>query len=223
LKAGNVYYSSAKDVPDIVSVFPVAGVLLLPGGHLPLNVFEERYLSLVDDAIASNRMIGMIQPADFKDVGPDDAPELCRVGCLGRILSHRETGDGRYLIGLAGICRFKVLAMAEPNNGYRRCRISNYINDMNEDEDVSKIDRETLLKTFRNYLDANGMQADWDSVSKTSCKTLVTALSMMSPFGPAEKQALLEASDMKNRADTLVALTEIALARDSNGPDRTLQ
>jgi Lon protease-like protein len=232
MKAGNVDYTNAGDIPSTVPVFPLSGALLLPGGQMPLNIFEPRYLAMIDDAIGSNRLIGMVQPlrACVKTALPKGAipssfgsagqPELCDIGCLGRITAFQESGDGRYMINLSGVCRYRITREVEGRSGYRRCEIACMPIDLEHADDGSDVDREQLLETFRRYLKANDLEADWESICKASNETLVTALCMMSPYGPAEKQALLEADNMRIRADTLIAITEIALARGSgdDGP-----
>jgi hypothetical protein len=221
--AGNKRYESAADLPDRVPVFPLSGALLLPSGQMPLNIFEPRYLAMIDAAIGSDRLIGMIQPAlDASDKAK--APPLCEVGCLGRVVQFSETGDGRYGIVLAGVSRFRVVEEIAAITPYRQCTISvesfaDLTEPRNGEDDV---DRSALLRTFRDYLDANGLQADWDSVNRASNAGLVTALSMMSPWGPPEKQALLESPDHATRARTLIAITEMALA-GANAPQAPLQ
>jgi Lon protease-like protein len=192
MQAGNARYRTADDLPAQIAVFPLAAALLLPGGRLPLNIFEPRYLEMIDQALAGNRLVGMIQPRLDGALKADGEPELCDVGCLGRITSFAETGDGRYLISLQGVCRFRVAAEAAVKTPFRQCRITPFLAD----------------------LDAETGAEDWDSVSRAENAMLVNALSMMAPYGPAEKQALLEAPDLKTRAETLIAMTEIALARD---------
>ena len=224
VQAGNVNYADEADLPSTVSVFPLSGALLLPGGQLPLNIFEPRYLAMIDDAIAGDRIIGMIQPSLDGATRPDGEPELCQVGCLGRITSLTETGDGRYIINLQGIARFRVTEEMNRHKPYRCCRLAAFVRDLNFGEGAKEVDRDALLKAFRQYLDANQLEADWESVSRASNETLVNALCMMSPYGAAEKQALLEAPDLRTRAETLIAITEIALARESeDGSTRTLQ
>jgi Lon protease-like protein len=216
--AGNRRYETAKDLPDEIPVFPLSGALLLPSGQLPLNIFEPRYVAMVDAAIACDRLIGMIQPAlDAPTSSPH--PPLCRVGCVGRRTQLSETGDGRYLVTLSGISRFRVAEEVNTPTAYRRCRI-----ELEEFPDLTEprkgeelVDRDALLRTFRAFLKANSLDADWESVNRASNAGLVTALSMMSPWGPAEKQALLESADHAERARTLIAITEIALA-DTNAP-----
>ncbi|MEQ8480824.1 MAG: LON peptidase substrate-binding domain-containing protein [Hoeflea sp.] len=224
MQVGNKSYRIATDIPDQIPVFPLSGALLLPGAQLPLNIFEPRYLAMFDDALSSNRVIGIIQPAleGGKTNGPVD--DLCAVGCLGRILSFGETGDGRYVVTLGGICRFRLAEeIHKKARPYRVCAIKPFLTDLEPADDGTDVDRKALLDSFRAYLDANNLEADWSSVERASTVTLVNSLSMMSPYGPAEKQALLEADDIKTRAETLVAITEISLARESDDPDRVLQ
>ena len=223
MQAGNRTYSRQKDLPECVPVFPLSGALLLPGGQMPLNIFEPRYLEMIDAALRGDRVIGMIQPKFSGDTGPENKPKLCAVGCLGRLASFAESGDGRYLISLQGICRFRVAEELNARTPYRQCRISPFVSDLDEEGDESCVDREALLRVFRAYLDANDLEADWESVQRAGDETLVNALSMMSPYGPAEKQALLEAPDLKSRAETLIAITEMALARDKEDFAKTLQ
>jgi Lon protease-like protein len=194
-------------------VFPLAAALLLPGGRMPLNVFEPRYLQMVDEVLGGSRLIGMIQPSLDGSLRDDGEPELCQVGCIGRITSLAETGDGRYLISLQGVCRFRVAEELTVRRPFRQCRITPFACDLDEEQGAKEVNRPALLKAFRAYLEANGLDADWESVSRAENGTLVNALSMMAPYGPAEKQALLEAADLKTRADTLIAITEMALAR----------
>lgn len=223
MQAGNRTYSTARDIPDCVPVFPLSGALLLPGGQMPLNIFEPRYLEMIDAALRGDRVIGMIQPKFSDDNGSSDKPKLCAVGCLGRVASFAESGDGRYLVSLQGICRFRVAEELNVRSPFRQCRISPFMSDLDEESDASSVDREALLRVFRAYLDANDLDADWESVKRAGNDTLVNALSMMSPYGPAEKQALLEAPDLKSRAETLIAITEMALARDKEDFAKTLQ
>lgn len=215
-QAGNKNYTHEGDVPEIVPVFPLDGALLLPGGQMPLNIFEPRYLEMVDDAMARDRVIGIIQPRLDGAVLKTGEPELSAMGCVGRITSLTETGDGRYLITLQGIARFRVEDELEGREPYRRCRVKIFAHDLDLEAGAEDVDRDALLGAFRMYLEASQLEADWESVTKASNETLVNALSMMSPYGPAEKQALLEAPDLKTRAETLVAITEISLAREAS-------
>ncbi|HET7714571.1 MAG TPA: LON peptidase substrate-binding domain-containing protein [Bauldia sp.] len=224
MKAGNCSYRSPDDVPAVIPVFPLPAALLLPRSELPLNIFEPRYVAMIDAALAGDRIVGMIQPDEAK--GPCSlGPSLCKVGCAGRITSFAETGDGRYMVTLTGIARFVVVEELVAKTLFRQCRISAapFVADFAPTTDESQVDRGSVLKTFRDYLDAHNLEADWDSVGRASNETLINALAMMAPFGTAEKQALLEAPDLRARAETLVALTEMSLARDGSGPRRSLQ
>ena len=223
MQAGNAHYRLAEDLPAQIAVFPLSGALLLPGGRMPLNIFEPRYLQMVDEAIAGHKVIGMVQPALNGSLRDDGEPELCEVGCLGRVISFSESGDGRYLISLQGICRFRISQELAVKTPFRQCRIAPFVADLADDQGGAEVNRPALLKAFRAYLQANELDADWDSVSRAENGMLVNALSMMAPYGAAEKQALLEAPDLKTRADTLIAITEMALARDGDGSGSSLQ
>jgi Lon protease-like protein len=218
-----MHYRTAADIPATIPVFPLAAALLLPGGRMPLNIFEPRYLQMIDAAVAGPRIVGMVQPALDGELRPDGEPKLCEVGCAGRIASFAETGDGRYLLSLQGICRFRIAAEPHVKTPFRQCRILPFLGDLDEEKGADEINRPALLKVFRAYLEANGLDADWESVSRAENATLVNALSMMSPYGAAEKQALLEAPDLKTRAETLIAITEMALARDREDFGSSLQ
>lgn len=209
----NAVYRSGADLPEVLPVFPLPGALLLPRMELPLNIFEPRYLALVDEAFRSgHRLIGMIQPEG-------DGPALFQVGCVGRITRLGETGDGRYLITLSGICRFKVAEELKVLTPYRQVRAdyAPFTSDFDAGTGEDDVDREALLAALADFAQANDLSIDWDDVEKAENEPLVNALSLMSPFGPAEKQALLEAPDLASRAGILVTLTRIALA----GPDDT--
>lgn len=222
MKAGNATYRSSDDIPASAPLFPLSGALLLPGGQMPLNLFEPRYLAMFDAALAGDRVIGMIQPRFSGDRGSPGKPNLCSVGCLGRVTSFSETGDGRYVIALQGICRFRIgeeLAVTTP---FRQASLVPFEGDLADDDNGDAVDRDGLLGAFKAYLDANELEADWESVSRAGNAALVNALSMMAPYGPAEKQALLEAPDLKTRAETLVAVTEMSLARQSDDFGSTL-
>jgi len=220
--AMNPVYVGASGLPAAIPVFPLAGALLLPRGELPLNIFEPRYLAMIDDAIKAERIIGMIQPDESKAAGGAQ-PGLQRVGCAGRITQFGETGDGRYLITLTGIARFKIAEELSVSTPYRQCRV-----DYSFDQDFvprageEDVDRDALLRTLRAFLEANKLEADWGDIRAAPTEALVNGLAMMSPYGPREKQALLEAPDLKTRADTLIAVTEMALAQ-REGSETSLQ
>jgi len=187
LSTGFKKYETVDDLPKSLPIFPLTAALLLPDGNLPLNIFEPRYLAMVDAALAGDRLIGMVQPS-IPDQ-PETDKGLCHVGCAGQVIADW----------------------------------SSFETDLGPDQTDFEIDRELLLKTFKAYLDQNNMEADWDSIEKADTGILVNALSMMSPYGAAEKQALLEADNLKQRADTLVAITEMSLAKQDQEGGVTLQ
>lgn len=223
MQAGNAHYRRGSDLPSTLAVFPLAAALLLPGGRMPLNIFEPRYLQMIDEAIAGTRLVGIIQPSLDGALDASGEPLLCEVGCIGRVISFAESGDGRYLISLQGVCRFRVAREQSVRTPFRQCEIVPFLADLDEQQSGADVDRPALLKAFRAYLKANDLDADWEGVSRAENGVLVNALSMMAPYGPAEKQALLEAPDLKARAETLIAITEISLARDSDDFGSSLQ
>jgi Lon protease-like protein len=221
----NATYLGPGDLPDVIPIFPLSGALLLPRGQLPLNIFEPRYLMMFDDAFRSGRrLIGMIQP-DAAHPGPEDKPNVYRVGCLGRITQLAETGDGRYLVQLTGIARFRVEAELAVETPYRQCQVTYapFANDFVGHKGEDEVDRESLLQALSDFLKANDLKADWQGIEHAPNEALVNALAMMSPYGPAEKQALLEAPDLKTRAEILVAVTEIELAKRRTPGETSLQ
>ncbi|GGF06974.1 MULTISPECIES: LON peptidase substrate-binding domain-containing protein [Stappia] len=222
MHAGNAIYSEPADLPRSVPLFPLSGALLLPQTQMPLNIFEPRYVAMIDAALQGDRLIGIIQP-DHTVPGAEQAevPPLMRVGCVGRIIAYQETGDGRYLVTLNGIARFTLVEELDSVTPFRIGVISaeDFADDFRAGFGEETVDREGLIKTLKDYLEANSLEADWDSIERASTEVLVNALAMMSPYGPAEKQALLEAPDLRTRADTLVALTEVELARQGGGDD----
>jgi uncharacterized protein len=215
----NAIYKGPDDLPGVIAIFPLPGALLLPRGQMPLNIFEPRYLAMVDDVMRSGlRVIGMIQP-DPAHPGPDQTkPHLFRVGCVGRITQLAESGDGRYLIQLTGVARFRIEEELAVTTPYRQCRVTyHFLADFTARKGENEVDRKTLLRTLADFLKANNLKADWEGIENAPNEALVNALAMMSPYGPAEKQALLEAPDLKTRAEILVAVTEIELARGKTG------
>jgi Lon protease-like protein len=221
----NVIYKGSADLPEIIPVFPLAGALLLPRGQMPLNIFEPRYMAMVDDSMRDgHRLIGMIQP-DPAHPGPEDKPTLFKVGCIGRITQIAETGDGRYLMRLTGIARFRVVEELNVATLYRQCRVTTvpFADDFVARRGEEAVDRKAVLDALSSFLKANNMKTDWQSIEKAPNEALVNALAMMSPYGVAEKQALLEAPDLKSRAEILIAVTEIELAKKSQGGETPLQ
>lgn len=196
-----------EDLPAEFPVFPLGGALLLPQGKLPLNIFEPRYLAMVEDALASGRVIGMIQPDPARPATPN-GPALYRVGCLGRLSSFSETDDGRYLITLTGLLRFAISVELEQRRGYRRVRadLMTYRDDLDPSLSHAPLDRDALVGALRAYFSARGYEANWDAINEMPDDALVVTLAMVCPFEPAEKQALLEAQSQSDRAETLLAL-----------------
>lgn len=223
-----------EQLPEIFPVFPLTGALLLPNSRLPLNIFEPRYLAMIDDAMAAGRLLGMIQPNPLAPSGRN-GPGLYRVGCLGRLCAFSETDDGRYLITLTGMIRFIVVEELETRRGYRRVRaeFSGFATDRAprplDDDDPSlrdpspRLPRGTLLDSLRRYFAALEIEANWEAIGAMPGPALVATLCMVCPFTPQEKQALLETVGDDERANALRALLEINAreAGDPSGPRST--
>ncbi len=197
------------ELPDTVPLFPLDGVLLLPRGQLPLNIFESRYLKMFEDALGRGRLLGIIQP--------DEDGGLQKVGCLGRITSFSETEDGRMMVSLTGVARFRVAEELEVMTPYRQARADYqpYESDLIADIGSLDVNRDGVLDILKRYLDANGMQADWPAIESSNNEALVNSLCIISPYGGQEKQAMLEAASLAERAEILIALTEMVLAQMS--------
>jgi uncharacterized protein len=209
------HYHSFTDLPRSLPLFPLTGVVLLPRGALPLNIFEPRYLEMVDDALAGQRLIGIIQPVENEETVLK--PKLSHVGCAGRIVAYRETDDNRYLLTLSGVCRFRLDGEVDAATAYRKgiADFAPYAGDLAGVEE-NEFNRERLMTALKIYLSSRDLKADWKSVMSAPSEALVNALSMMCPFDPAEKQALLEAPTLEDRVSTLVALLEMSGA--TSGP-----
>ena len=212
-------YIRTDELPQVIPVFPLDAAVLLPRGRLPLNIFEPRYLNMVDDAMAGDRIIGMVQTT-----GGDTAhPLLARVGCAGRITSFAETQDGRYLVTLSGVCRFVVGAELPMAGPYRQVRADYdpFADDLAAPETIT-FERDELLASLRSYLQRRGMDIEWDAAREAPPDALITSLSMALPFEVAEKQALVEARTLPERVATLVALLQIddmgGRDQDDDGP-----
>ena len=212
-------FRRASDLPQVIPVFPLDGALLLPTGELPLQIFEPRYLNMIDDVMAGDRMIGMVQT---RSGGDRSRPNLAGVGCCGRITSFSETSDGRYLITLTGVCRFIVgeeLSVASP---YRQVRANflPFADDLSvEASEIPTFDRRRFAGALKRYLNRRELDIDWETAESAPLESLITSLSMGLPFEPAEKQALLEAPTMADRCDALTALLEIdSLEGDDDEP-----
>ena len=205
------HYHSYSDLPKSLPLFPLTGAVLLPRGVLPLNIFEPRYLEMVVYALSGDRLIGMIQPTEHEDAVLK--PRLSQVGCAGKIVSFQETQDNRYLITLAGLCRFRLTGEMESSTPWRAgfTDFGAFAGDLAQapEEDFP---RERLLAALKAYLNTRDMKADWKSVMTAPGEALVNALAMMCPFDPAEKQALLEAQSFQDRASTLMVLLEMGEA-----------
>lgn len=208
-------------LPDAIPVFPLSGALLLPRGQLPLNIFEPRYLNMIDDALKSDRLIGMVQNRSVAVSGERGPFDLYRVGCVGRIASFSETDDGRYLITLLGLSRFEIVEELEAETPYRRMLVDwrRYSEIDANEPSPSVIARDRLVDRLRAYLEVAGLSADWHSIEKAGQETLVNSLAMICPFTPDEKQALLEAKTLEDRAAALTALMEMAVAEDGDDAD----
>ncbi len=215
-------YVKAADLPQVIPVFPLPGAILLPRGQLPLNVFEPRYLNMVDDAMAGDRIIGMVQPKG----GPQRLPGLSPIGCAGRITSFAETSDGRYLITLTGCARFRLGGEIPTQTPYRQIRadFAPFEADLSAPpvDDVG-LDRDGLLDALRAYLETRGLDIDWDTAETAPPEALINSLSMALPFDPPEKQALLEAASLTDRSAVLTALLTIDAASDGEGDAPSMQ
>ncbi len=204
-----------SDLPDRLAVFPLAGALVFPRWRLPLNIFEPRYLNMVDDVMSGDHLIGMIQPVG----GPKARPDLAGTGCAGRITSWTETGDGRYLISLTGLVRFRVKEELHVTTPYRQVAPdwTPFAEDLHEVPPAGRPDKLRLLKALRDYTEANDMNADWQAADEAPVETLVSALCAGCPFSVMEKQALLEAPTLKERTETLITLLEMDVSGHDGG------
>ena len=221
----NVIYKGSADLPENIPVFPLPGALLLPRGQMPLNIFEPRYLAMIDDSMRDgHRLIGMIQP-DISHSKDEARPALFKVGCVGRITQLAESGDGRYILELTGVSRFKVVEELTVLTAYRQCKVDffPYADDLTARKGEDAVDRAALLEVLTDFLKANNLKVDWEGIESAPNEALVNALAMMSPYGPAEKQAMLEAPDLKTRAEILVAVTEMDLAKKRTSGEPGLQ
>lgn len=216
----NKKYTDPSELPTVLPVFPLAGALVLPRTQLPLNIFEPRYLTMIDDALKSERLVGMIQPRG-KTMGSTNAPELHPVGCAGRITQFGETGDGRYLVTLTGICRFRIVDEVTATTPYRQCHVdfNVFADDLIAHHGEEEVDRDKLTEALRAFARVRKLNIDWDEIKRASNEVLVNALTIMSPFGASEKQALLEAASLRERAETLVTITQMEVANPgTNSP-----
>jgi uncharacterized protein len=202
--------TKSKDLPDVVAIFPLPGALLLPRSRLPLHLFEPRYLAMLEDALKTpERLIGMIQPYD----APGAAGRLHAIGCAGRVTAFSETEDGRYMITLSGMSRFRITQEIEGFQPYRRCKVNwnGFERDLGPTEKDTSFDRPKFMALLRRFFEDQGLSTDWGSLGETEDELLINSLSMLCPFEAEDKQALLEAPSLSTRRETLVTLIEYAL------------
>lgn len=220
-------YPTIDSLPTELPVFPLTGAILLPRVNLPLNLFEPRYLSMFDHALATHRLITMVQPGKESDAteSSEDDPTVRHTGSVGRITGFQETDDGRYVLALTGICRCHLTREIETDAPFRTFELdyAQFETDLHEGAGAEDVDRDHLLSVLKTYLTANDLNADWDAIGTSNNEFLINTLAMISPYAPEEKQALLEASDLKARSDILIALAEMELAAGGNEPGSTLQ
>jgi len=199
-------------LPENFPIFPLTGALLLPHGQLPLNIFEPRYLSMVEDSLAQGRMFGMVQPRSAERETVGDRDPIFDTGCLGRITEFRETGDGRLEINLSGLCRFRITQELELRHGYRRVAgdFSPYVHDLDPSPGLIA-DRPALVEALKAFFQLRNLDTDWTALEESPDLVLVTTIAMGCPFKPEEKQVLLEADDLAARAERLQAILEMAV------------
>ncbi len=221
-------FRQPADLGASVPVFPLRGVVLLPRASLPFNIFEPRYLKMIEDVLAGGRLVGLVQPEVLS--GDEESPAeghlpLRGIGCIGRLTGYQELDDGRYLVSLTGIARCTYGREIEKNLPYRTFAIdcTKFADDFTPGLGEAEVDREALLRTLKSYLEARKLKADWAAIQRSGNEQLINSLSVVSPFGPQEKQALLEAPNLKARAQILVALAEMDLASSAGSSGSTLQ
>ena len=215
---------NAADLPETLPLFPLPGALLLPRARLPLNIFEPRYLAMLEDTLKSrHRMIGMVQP--LNETSPEGTPRLHRIGCAGRVVAFSETDDGRYRITLGGVSRFRVLDLQAGFTPYVSATVAwdSFARDLGKEEKDKGFDRRAFLDLLGRFFRATGLNSDWSSLEKAADELLVNSLSMLCPFDVEDKQALLEAPSLTDRRETLVTLIEFALAAGNTGDAGALQ
>jgi uncharacterized protein len=209
--ASDPFALAFEDLPKELIVFPLPGALLLPHGRLPLNIFEPRYLNMIEDALAERRTFGMIQTREPHAGLVPDGAAVFDVGCAGRIISFAETGDGRFVLTLEGMCRFRILRELEGRRGYRRMAVDYgpFRHDMEEDDWA--LDRDSFFKLLKQYLEARGLRVDADALERAPDRLVLATLGMMCPFDLKEKQALLEAKDIRAMTEIMRSLMEMSI------------
>ena len=190
------------DLPKKLAVFPLGNFIIFPRTRVPLNIFEPRYIEMINDSMKSDKLIGMIQPKILRDKDPSDTPQLHEIGCMGKITSFKETEDARYLIELKGVIRFKIIKEVKTNKKYRECEINfeNYYEDLgNKKEEIKFSDLELIFKDLKSLFEKRGFIINWKALEKQSLDETINALAMASPFTVEEKQVLLEAENLSIR------------------------
>ena len=206
---------SSADIPASVPIFPLSGALLLPYARRPINIFEPRYLEMIDHALKGDRLIGLIQPRDTSEESPQGAVAVQKIGTIGRISHFEEVEDGRYFVILEGVCRFEYLKEMPTMSPFRRAMVATdaFASDFNREFGEEAVDRTRFLKMMRDYAEFGNFDLNWDEIEKTGTADLVNFCCMVSPYGAAEKQALLEANTLEARAETLIAMAEFEMAK----------
>ena len=210
---------SPAELPKSVPLFPLSGALLLPFSHRPLNIFEPRYIEMVDAALRGDRLVGLIQPEDTEEESPRGRSPLQPIGCLGRLTHFEESGEGRYFIILEGVTRFRLAHELTVMTPYRQGAIAaeEFATDFERDFGEERVDRERFVRMMRDYAEFANIELNWEEIERTGTADLVNFCCMVGPYGPAEKQVLLEAETLEQRAETLIAMTEYEIARGGNG------
>ena len=211
--------TSPAELPASIPLFPLSGALLLPYSHRPLNVFEPRYVEMIDNALAGNRLIGLIQPEDTSEESPRGRAPLLKIGTIGRLTHWEENGEGRYFIILEGLTRFEVVSELTVLTPFRQATIdaTAFASDFNHDFGEDEVDRDRFLKMMKDYAEFANFELNWDEIKKTGTADLVNFGCMVSPYGAREKQMMLEARSLRDRAETLIALAEFEMAKGGTG------
>jgi|TARA_B110000438_G_scaffold299985_1_gene351321 Lon protease-like protein len=210
-----------EELPEIIPIFPLDKCVLLPKAILPLNIFEPKYLQMIEDAMKSGKYIGIIQPSISKEENNDTE----KVGCLGKISTYVENDDGTLIVKLTGICRFNILEKLKSNKKYKQMKVSYQLfkGDLQMNDPIKSVDRDKLLNVISDYLNVNDLTTDWSIITDTDTEILINAFAMLSPFSSKEKQALLEATNIENRSEILIALSEISIASRNNKKNNFMQ
>ena len=210
-----------EELPEIIPIFPLDKCVLLPKAILPLNIFEPKYLQMIEDAMKSGKYIGIIQPSISKEENNDTE----KVGCLGKISTYVENDDGTLIVKLTGIGRFNILEKLKSNKKYKQMKVSYQLfkGDLQINDPIKSVDRDKLLNVISDYLNVNDLTTDWSIITDTDTEILINAFAMLSPFSSKEKQALLEATNIENRSEILIALSEISIASRNNKKNNFMQ